>query len=152
MSIQNHDRRLRNGQPIIVVSGLPRYPGTVPIPDADRLFGWIEGLCATPHRRPGTPEGLQGEQWVARRFEELGLQDVSLVQRVACPGTDAAPAAAADWLAQPASCRAKLAFLPRQERGWAGEAGVATEGPQHPPVTHLAQHSRRVPKQDARSR
>ncbi len=57
---------------------LPEYQGAVPLPEADVLWGWIQGLCATPHRRPGTPEGHRAEEWVAERFHELGLEDVRL--------------------------------------------------------------------------
>lgn len=55
---------------------LGRVDVPVPTPTDDQLFAWIEGLCATPHRRPGTAEGRLGERWVAARFTELGLQDV----------------------------------------------------------------------------
>lgn len=57
---------------------LPDYQGTVTVPDSDTIYSWLEGICATPHRRPGTPEGHIAEQWVADRFREIGLEDVAL--------------------------------------------------------------------------
>jgi len=61
-----------------IAATLPDYAGDVPLPDAATIYGWIEALCATPHRRPGTPEGLRAEQWVADRFREFGLEDVAM--------------------------------------------------------------------------
>ena len=57
---------------------LPEYPGEVEVPDADTIYSWIEGLCATPHRRPGTPHGHRAERWVARQLRALGLEGVTL--------------------------------------------------------------------------
>jgi hypothetical protein len=48
------------------------------LPSQGLLERWITELCATPHRRVGTPEGHRGEQWVAARMRELGLHDVAL--------------------------------------------------------------------------
>nr|MDO8111291.1 M28 family peptidase [Candidatus Sigynarchaeota archaeon] len=59
-----------------LASRLPPCLDNVPLPDADTIYSWIKGFCATPHRRPGTPEGHRGEQWVAERFRELGFPDV----------------------------------------------------------------------------
>jgi hypothetical protein len=56
---------------------LPRYRGEVEPPGADEIFAWIEGLCATPHRRPGTVEGHRAERWVEDRLRELGLEGVT---------------------------------------------------------------------------
>lgn len=61
-----------------MAASLPEYQGAVPVPDSDTIYSWLEALCETPHRRPGTPEGRRGEQWVARQLEELGFQDVAL--------------------------------------------------------------------------
>lgn len=46
------------------------------VPSDGVIYKWIEGLCATPHRRPGTPEGHQGEAWVKKAFEQVGLENV----------------------------------------------------------------------------
>ena len=61
-----------------MAESLPQYRGAVAVPDSETIYSWIEGLCETPHRRPGTPEGRRAEHWVARTLNELGLQDVSL--------------------------------------------------------------------------
>ena len=47
-------------------------------PDSETIFAWIKELCQTPHRRPGTPEGHQAEEWVAGRFREMGLEQVTM--------------------------------------------------------------------------
>jgi hypothetical protein len=60
-----------------LVPTLPRYEGSLTTPSADLLFSWIEGLCQTPHRRPGTAEGRLGEQWVADQMASLGLEGVT---------------------------------------------------------------------------
>ena len=56
---------------------LPALDVSLELPAADQLQAWIEALCRTPHRRPGSPEGRQAEQWVAGEFERLGLQSVT---------------------------------------------------------------------------
>ena len=61
-----------------LAASLPEYEGTLDLPDADTMYGWIEGICGTPHRRPGTPEGHRAERWVAEKFHEFGLPDVSM--------------------------------------------------------------------------
>ena len=60
-----------------LVDTLPDLPVEVPVPDARTIYDWIEGLCATPHRRPGTPEGRRGEEYVLERFREFGLEEVT---------------------------------------------------------------------------
>jgi hypothetical protein len=57
---------------------LPTFKDEVEVPDSDEIYSWIEGICVTPHRRPGTPEGHSAERWVAERFREFGLEDVSM--------------------------------------------------------------------------
>ncbi len=57
---------------------LPEYEGEVPVPESDTIFSWIEGLCARPHRRPGTPEGHQAEMWVEEQFRKTGLENVTV--------------------------------------------------------------------------
>ena len=56
---------------------LPVLADDVPLPPPAMLESWIRDLCRTPHRRPGTPEGLRAEGWVADRFRELGLEGVA---------------------------------------------------------------------------
>jgi hypothetical protein len=60
-----------------LVESLPELPLEVPVPDSHSIYHWIRGLCATPHRRPGTAEGHRGEEFVVHRFEEFGLQDIA---------------------------------------------------------------------------
>lgn len=61
-----------------LVPSLPRFAEPVTSPDSDTIYSWIEELCQTPHRRPGTPEGHAGEQWVAERLRSLGVEQVTL--------------------------------------------------------------------------
>ena len=58
---------------------IKNLPDPIPasVPDSATLYKWVEELCATPHRRPGTPEGHRGEDYVAAKFKELGLQNVT---------------------------------------------------------------------------
>jgi hypothetical protein len=58
------------------VEDLPE-PVSAQAPDSATIFNWIEELCLTAHRRPGTLEGHQGEDYVAARFRELELEDVT---------------------------------------------------------------------------
>ena len=60
-----------------LVATLPDLPVEVPVPDSHAIFGWIGSLCSTPHRRPGTPEGHRGEEYVMERFQEFGLEDIT---------------------------------------------------------------------------
>ncbi|MHA1268961.1 MAG: hypothetical protein ACTSPY_04170 [Candidatus Helarchaeota archaeon] len=59
-----------------LLKSLPKFPFQLDIPDSNTIFSWIEDLCRTPHRRPGTPEGHNAEDWVAKKLSELGLNDV----------------------------------------------------------------------------
>jgi hypothetical protein len=61
-----------------LVESLPRFPRDLELPDQETIYAWIEELCRTPHRRPGTEEGQAAERWVADRLRELGLQEVTL--------------------------------------------------------------------------
>ncbi len=61
-----------------LVSALPEYDGAVEAPPSDLIYSWIEGICQTPHRRPGTPDGRSAEEWVADRMREIGLEDVTM--------------------------------------------------------------------------
>lgn len=57
---------------------LPEYGGEVQVPASGIIYSWIEGLCEGPHRRPGTEYDRRAERWVAERFQELGLENVTL--------------------------------------------------------------------------
>ncbi len=61
-----------------LVHTLPRFGEDLDLPDAGTIYSWIEELCATPHRRPGTAEGHLGETYVADQFRAIGLEDVTL--------------------------------------------------------------------------
>ena len=60
-----------------LVDSLPTLPLDVTSPDSDTIYGWIEGLCATPHRRAGTPEGHRAEDYVADMFARFGLERIT---------------------------------------------------------------------------
>lgn len=64
------------GQPAPAVSTMLEI-GKAESLDNAMIYDWIQGLCATPHRRPGTPEGHQGEAWIAAKFNELKLVQVT---------------------------------------------------------------------------
>jgi hypothetical protein len=57
---------------------LPVYDGPITLPDLPILESWLQGICRTEHRRPGTPEGRQAELWVADRLREFGLESVTM--------------------------------------------------------------------------
>ena len=59
------------------MSGLSEYSTEVSAPGSEVIYEWVNEICATPHRRVGTPEGHQAEEWVVERFRELGLENVS---------------------------------------------------------------------------
>ncbi|MGQ9476490.1 MAG: M28 family peptidase [Actinomycetota bacterium] len=61
-----------------LAGGLPDIRADVPHPDSQTIFRWIEELCSTPHRRPGTPEGRRGEEYVAGKLEEFGLERITM--------------------------------------------------------------------------
>ncbi|HUT55861.1 MAG TPA: M28 family peptidase [bacterium] len=61
-----------------VARDLPDYQGEVPAPGSELIYSWIEELCQTPHRRPGTAEDHEAEQFIAARFREFGLENVAL--------------------------------------------------------------------------
>jgi len=46
------------------------------LPSQERMMGWVQELCRTPHRRPGTTEGHRAERYVADQFRRIGLRDV----------------------------------------------------------------------------
>ncbi len=48
-----------------------------PLPDSQAIFRDVEEVCATPHRRAGTGHGHRAEEYVAERFREIGLCDVT---------------------------------------------------------------------------
>jgi len=48
------------------------------LPPQERVMQWVQELCRTQHRRPGTPEGHRAERYLADEFRRLGLQDISV--------------------------------------------------------------------------
>jgi len=60
-----------------IMNNFPTIQEDLPIPEAEQIFSWIKAICRTPHRRPGTPEGLQAEQWVSEQFSDIGLQNIT---------------------------------------------------------------------------
>jgi hypothetical protein len=61
-----------------LIKGMPEYEGILKLPKSEEIFAWISGICQTPHRRPGTPEGHKVELWVAGMLKELGLENVKM--------------------------------------------------------------------------
>jgi peptidase M28-like protein len=59
-----------------IAADLPEYDSPVPLPDSDTIYAWLEELCETPHRRPGTPEGHRAEKWVAEKLRNFGIENV----------------------------------------------------------------------------
>ena len=56
---------------------LPEPALSPPLPDSQAIFRDVEEICATPHRRAGTCHGHRAEEYVAERFREIGLCDVT---------------------------------------------------------------------------
>jgi len=47
------------------------------LPDSETIYSWIEELCSTPHRRPGTSEGHKAEDYLVDKLKQLGLENVT---------------------------------------------------------------------------
>lgn len=47
------------------------------VPGQDEIMGWIDELCRPENRRPGEPGGLAGEDFIADKFKEFGLENVT---------------------------------------------------------------------------
>jgi len=60
-----------------IIESFPIYKEYLQIPNSDEIYSWIEEICQTPHRRPGTPEGLKAEEWVFQKLKELGVKNVT---------------------------------------------------------------------------
>jgi hypothetical protein len=60
-----------------VMEGLPDPEIQVPVPDSQTIYGWVADLCADDHREMGTPEGRRSEDYIADRFREFGLEQVT---------------------------------------------------------------------------
>ncbi len=67
---------LRRRQAERLLPTLANYRGDVSVPDGEIIYQWIEELCETPHRRPGSPEGHRAEDWLVEKLGALGLEDV----------------------------------------------------------------------------
>jgi len=61
-----------------LLKNFPEYNHPIKYPNSTEIYNWISEICQTPHRRPGTAEGHQAEKWVASKFKELGLQDITV--------------------------------------------------------------------------
>jgi hypothetical protein len=59
-----------------IMDKLPK-PIDLQLPDNNTIYKWIEELCETPHRRPGTPEGHRAEDLLVNKLNELGLESVT---------------------------------------------------------------------------
>ncbi|TFG23398.1 MAG: M28 family peptidase [Promethearchaeota archaeon] len=59
-----------------IMKDLPE-PINLEIPDNNTIFNWVEEICETPHRRPGTPEGHRAEDYLVKKLKELGLENVT---------------------------------------------------------------------------
>ena len=60
-----------------LIKRLPIFKERLDIPSSDKIFSWIEGICQTPHRRPGTAEDHKAEEWVINQFKEFGLEQIT---------------------------------------------------------------------------
>jgi hypothetical protein len=47
------------------------------IPDQEEIMGWIDTVCAPDNRRPGEAGDLAGEDFIADKFKEFGLQHIT---------------------------------------------------------------------------
>ncbi len=47
------------------------------VPTQDEIVGWLDEFCRFDNRRPGEPGGHAGEDFVYRKFQEFGLENVS---------------------------------------------------------------------------
>lgn len=45
-------------------------------PSEETIFSWIEGICRTPHRRPGSTEGQIAEKWVFEELKKTGIEEI----------------------------------------------------------------------------
>ncbi len=61
-----------------------RRRNTLPVPDIrdlsipgnDRIFGWVKGVCATEHRRIGSPESLSAVRYIKKILGSMPGMDV----------------------------------------------------------------------------
>lgn len=56
---------------------VPPTPVALAYPHQATLTGWLQELCRSPHRRPGTPAGLAAEAWFAQRLRDAGVGQVT---------------------------------------------------------------------------
>jgi hypothetical protein len=56
---------------------LPEPASCSSLPDSQAIFRDVEGICETPHRRAGSDHGHRAEEYIAERFREVGLCDVT---------------------------------------------------------------------------
>jgi hypothetical protein len=60
-----------------VVNGGAPAERNLPVPDADTIFGWLQDFTAPEHRRAGTPEHHRSVDYLAGKFREFGLEQVT---------------------------------------------------------------------------
>ncbi len=68
-SVRRAARRCEKNLPEVKI--LPTLPGS------EEIYQYVRDVCATPHRRPGTPEGHRAEDYIAAKFREFGLSQVT---------------------------------------------------------------------------
>jgi hypothetical protein len=56
---------------------LPEPGIKAPVPASKTIFNWIGKVCTPEHRRVGTEGGLWAEDYIADRFREFGLENVT---------------------------------------------------------------------------
>ncbi len=49
------------------------------MPDTDTIYGWAEDLANMGARLPGTEAGQEAQSYVKEKFEEIGLENVSII-------------------------------------------------------------------------
>lgn len=53
-------------------------PSVKQLPSNEEIFGWIKDLCNLGYRRPGTEAGYKTAQYIMKKFQEFGLEQVQL--------------------------------------------------------------------------
>jgi hypothetical protein len=61
-----------------IAETIPDLEVGMELPSNDGIYAWIEGICSTSHRRPGTPEGRRAETWVAEELKKMGIENVTM--------------------------------------------------------------------------
>jgi hypothetical protein len=64
-------RRARRAQ-----GSLRDYAHPLALPGKEVMVDWIGAMCRSPHRRPGTSEGHEAEEWLREELSRLGVEQV----------------------------------------------------------------------------